>query len=200
MVLPSDCYFLLFSPSMSQAQPFVCDKDAREDQKKLKCEALTSVRIASRSVWSAGRSDIVCQFAEVRHLEDDCCHTYIPIYLGCAPKTSLLCWKLCAGGTLWQGPRLRAVSIPNHVTELRDGCFLECQNLGRVTFGSSSSLKRIGCRCFAGTAIREVSIPDSVLELSNNCFEECRSLCHVTFRHFLSWLGLHVLCVQIFVK
>ena len=34
-----------------------------------------------------------------------------------------------------------------------------------MTFGSSSSLERIGVSCFDGTGVEAVSIPDSVCEL-----------------------------------
>ena len=76
---------------------------------------------------------------------------------------------------------IRNVSIPKHVCELSDWFLQYCFSLRRVTFGSSSSLRRIGNYCFEGTGIQEVSIPDSVRELGCVCFGWCSSLRRVTF-------------------
>ena len=54
---------------------------------------------------------------------------------------------------------LRDVSIPNHVRELYDCCFQGCRSLCRVTFGSSSSIERIGVSCFKRCGVEEVNIP-----------------------------------------
>ena len=43
---------------------------------------------------------------------------------------------------------LSSVCIPDGVRELCNGCFEGCESLRRVTFGSSSSLERIGFRAF----------------------------------------------------
>ena len=74
-----------------------------------------------------------------------------------------------------------AISIPDSVRELCDGCFKGCNNLRRVTFGDSSSLERIGVSCFKGTDVREVIIPDSVRELCDGCFKGCMALRRVKF-------------------
>ena len=50
-----------------------------------------------------------------------------------------------------------------------------------MTFGSSSSLERIGACCFQGSGVEEESIPDGVRELGDGCFRECESLRRVTF-------------------
>ena len=76
---------------------------------------------------------------------------------------------------------LSSVSIPSSVRELCDGCFRWCQSLRCVTFGSLSSIERIGVCCFAKTGIQEVSIPDSVRELCDDCFVFCSLLRRVTF-------------------
>ena len=76
---------------------------------------------------------------------------------------------------------LSSVCIPDSVRELCDSCFQECGSLRCVTFGSSSSLERIGVSCFEGSGVEEVSIPDSVRELCDNCFRGCRDLRRVTF-------------------
>ena len=86
------------------------------------------------------------------------------------------------------GPRqFKFMAIPNNVQELCDEGFNSCTSLRRVTFGSSSSLERIGVACFKETKVGEVRLPDSVCELCDECFSGCRSLRRVTFGS-LSWL------------
>ena len=76
---------------------------------------------------------------------------------------------------------LSSICIPDHVHELCDDCFKECNSLRRVTFGSSSSLERNGVSCFERTGVKEVSIPNSVRELCDHCFFWCESLRCVMF-------------------
>ena len=71
--------------------------------------------------------------------------------------------------------------IPDGVREFCDRCFNECKSLRRVTFGSSSSLERIGDSCFDFSGVEEVSIPDGVRELRDRCFKGCESLRWMTF-------------------
>ena len=82
------------------------------------------------------------------------------------------------------------ISIPDSVRELGDRCFAACCKLRSVTFGPSSSLRRIGVEAFAAPIsffhdseceIVEVSIPDRVCELCDRCFRLCSSLRRVTF-------------------
>ena len=49
-----------------------------------------------------------------------------------------------------------------------------------MTFGSSSSLERIGVECFQESGVEDVSIPDGVRELCDRCLSWCRSLRRVT--------------------
>ena len=86
------------------------------------------------------------------------------------------------------------MSIPDSVRELCLCCFKECWSLHRVTFGSSSSLKRIGVECFQRSGVEEVSIPDSVRELGDRCFEGCSSLRRVTFGSSSSLERIGVQC------
>ena len=78
------------------------------------------------------------------------------------------------------------IDIPDTVRELGNYCFKGCKSLRRVTFGSSSSLERIGVSCFEESALETVSIPDGVLELCDRCFRGCKSLRRVTFGSFSS--------------
>ena len=129
-------------------------------RKELRCRALTSVLVGCRSDL-LGIKWTVVPFAEMTSddLETDL-ESSGPTYLVFRERQGVLCWN--GSANFWQ---LQEVSIPNTVRELCDQCFKGCENLRRVTFGSSSSLERIGVSCFNGTALDEVSIPDSVREL-----------------------------------
>ena len=95
----------------------------------------------------------------------DVCHKGVAVYLVRSGVNSAkhLCWRQLA-----QGPQL--VSILDDVEELCDWCFYDCKSLTRVTFGASSSLKRIGNRAFSESGLREIHIPDNVEELCEACF------------------------------
>ena len=62
-------------------------------------------------------------------------------------------------------PRVRFVSIPDGIEELRVGCFYWRENLSRVTFGESSSLKSIGMAVFSGSGVVEIHVPDRIEQL-----------------------------------
>ena len=65
-----------------------------------------------------------------------------------------------------------------------------------MTFGSSSSLERIGVSCFEGTRVEEVRIPDSVRELCDSCFKWCSHLRQVTFGSSSSLERVGVSCFE----
>ena len=65
-----------------------------------------------------------------------------------------------------------------------------------MTFGSSSSLQRIGVSCFMGTQVGAVNIPNSVRELCDRCFCGCRSLSHVAFGSSSSLERIGVSCFE----
>ena len=50
------------------------------------------------------------------------------------------------------------MSIPDSVRELCDRCFEICESLRGVTFGSCSSLERIGDSCFKGSGVEDERI------------------------------------------
>ena len=88
----------------------------------------------------------------------------------------------------------REVSIPNNAWELFDGLFQRWKRLHRVTFGSSSSLERIGASCFEYSIVEEVSIPDSVRDLGDRCFSRCNNIRRVTFSSSSSLERIGVSC------
>ena len=154
--------------------------------RELKCEAVTNAVVTSRR-----RSEIpltisgVCQFAE-----SECQNNSVPIYLVGAGRSGVLCrddWMSFLD-------QIHEVSIPNNVSELCDRCFKECKSLRRVTFGSSSSLERIGVLCFSRTLVSEFAVPDSVRELCDACFKLCSTLRRVTFGHSSALERIGVSC------
>ena len=60
-------------------------------------------------------------------------------------------------------------------------CFYEFKCLLCVTFGKSSSLKRIHLEAFFKCDLIEIHIPDSDEKLGDQGFYECRNLSRVTF-------------------
>ena len=52
--------------------------------------------------------------------------------------------------------------------------FFQCESLSHVTFGSSSSLKRIGKWELSASGRQVIHIPDNVEELSAECFLQCK--------------------------
>ena len=71
--------------------------------------------------------------------------------------------------------QVKEVIIPDSIEELCDSCFNWCSSLSRVTFGASSSLKRISKGAFSGSGLSEIHIPDSVAELLRHALSSrCR--------------------------
>ena len=99
---------------------------------------------------------------------------------------------------VFRGPlsKVEMVSITDGVEVLFPSCFRSCKVLSRVTFGESSSLKRIGPQAFCGSGLREIHIPDSVEEVCDDCFYTCHSLSRVTFGQSssLKRIGKHAFC------
>ena len=77
--------------------------------------------------------------------------------------------------------QVKEVIIPGSVEELCDKCFYGCRGLSAVTFGESSSLRRVGKQAFHGSGLSEIHIPDSVEELCDFCFFASSRLSHVAF-------------------
>ena len=64
--------------------------------------------------------------------------------------------------------------IPDVVEELLPSCFAGCKSLLRVTFGESSSLKRIGAGVFCFSSVSDFEfLPGDVGSVGPGCFSEC---------------------------
>ena len=63
-----------------------------------------------------------------------------------------------------------------------------------MTFGSSSSLERIGVYCFEGSGVEELSIPAGISEMCDRCFYWCKRLRRVNFGSSSSLERIGMLC------
>ena len=167
--------------------------DCTRGEKELVCPALGSVMVTPRNRGSMINGNIVAQFGESVDLDADAEDAKRPVYLVWAGTNDVLWSTTHASGRGW--PQLREASIPNGVRELSDECFRFCNCLYHVSFGSSSSLERIGVSCFTFTNVCEVSIPDSVRELCDRCFE-CHHLCRVAFGSSSSLERIGIRCFK----
>ena len=60
------------------------------------------------------------------------------------------------------------IHIPDSAEELCDSRLSECKSLSRVTFGESSSLKRISKTAFDLSRLKEIHVPSTVEGLVKN--------------------------------
>lgn len=60
---------------------------------------------------------------------------------------------------------VQLVSIPDAFEELCEECFYKCENLSRVTFCESPSLRLIWHGAFFGSCLTETHTPNGVEEL-----------------------------------
>ena len=136
---------------------------------ELKCEAVARTIM----VTSRGANEIPRTFAAVCPFADSDCEDHkVSIYFVYAPGMGVICRAF---------KEIQHIYVPDSVRELCEDCFNGCSGLRRVTFGSSSSLERIGDSCFRCSGLEEVSIPDSVRDLGKSCFGLCTRLHRVTF-------------------
>ena len=76
---------------------------------------------------------------------------------------------------------LSEVVVPANVEYIGKGCFMGQKSISRVTFGTPSTLKRLGKSAFRGCGIGKLLIPSSVVEIGDDCFLGCEELVSVTF-------------------
>ena len=78
----------------------------------------------------------------------------------------------------FRGSGVVEIHIPDGVEEFCDWCFCECENLSRVTFGESSSLKLIGKGTFFGSRVVEIHVPDGIervlMDSDTSLSSQCR--------------------------
>ncbi len=83
---------------------------------------------------------------------------------------------------------LTSVVIPDSVTVIGNGAFLNCTSLLSVTLGEGVEYIAVGA--FAGcTSLEKITIPDSVLAIGELAFYECNLLTSVTVGEGLFYIG-----------
>jgi len=83
---------------------------------------------------------------------------------------------------------LVGITIPNSVTNIREGAFFCCTNLAGVTI--PDSVINIGRKAFFYcTGLTSVTIPDSVINIGEDTFSNCTSLASVTIPNSVVGIG-----------
>ena len=73
------------------------------------------------------------------------------------------------------------ITIPQHVTEICENAFFNCQLLKQVNFQENSELNKIGEKSFSQCAIENINIPSHVKEIYPMAFYCCNQLKTVEF-------------------
>jgi len=82
----------------------------------------------------------------------------------------------------------RSVTIPNNVTKIGDGAFMDNANITSVTI--PNSVTSIGDEAFYYcTALASVTIPSSVTSIGNKAFASCNSLTRITIPNSVRSIG-----------
>jgi len=71
---------------------------------------------------------------------------------------------------------LKEVFIPNSITEIGEGAFINCNNLCKVVFEKNSTLQKLSKSIFQNSGLREVRLPKSLEVISESAFAGCRNL------------------------
>ena len=84
--------------------------------------------------------------------------------------------------------KLTSVTMPETVTEIGYGAFLNCSALSAVTI--SNNVTKIGDAAFAHcTNLTGITIPDSVTEIGGSAFSDCSALSVVTISNNVTKIG-----------
>ena len=77
---------------------------------------------------------------------------------------------------------LISMTIPDTVTEIGEGAFMDNVRMSSVVFGENSQLKIIGASAFAGLSkLRSITLPVSLEAIGSSTFAQCYNLSSVTF-------------------
>ena len=144
--------------------------------KKIGCSAFRQSTLSSFSLPASVTSIGASSFSECR-LKDFVIYDVNAFFTVFArlllSKDKRICYGIIG--------KVKDLTIPDFVEELCGECFYRCFRLSHVTFGESSSLKRIGTDTFTDSGLIDIHIPDGVEEISDKCFFRCRNLERVTF-------------------
>ena len=91
-------------------------------------------------------------------------------------------------GGVFGGFPITEIIIPNSVTSIGGGAFLNCSGLTEVTL--PESLTAINSTVFSGcTSLTEIVIPDSVTSIGSCAFQNCSGLTEITLPESLTTIG-----------
>ena len=83
---------------------------------------------------------------------------------------------------------VKAVSVPDSVTNIGKSVFFECTGLEEATLGGG--VVQLGAGAFYGcTALRAVALPDGLARIGESAFEGCTALAEVALPAQLAYLG-----------
>ena len=95
------------------------------------------------------------------------------------------------GYSCFANTNLREIMLPNQLTELLSGVFMECDNLEKVIF--NEGLKLIEGYCFAGAGLKEIVLSSTVTELQEMSLA-CPELESVTLNEGLMRIDSYAFC------
>lgn len=79
------------------------------------------------------------------------------------------------GNSCFEGAQIKQITIPDTVTEIKDGAFSYCEQLASITL--PLGLQKISDRVFAQcTSLTSITIPAAVTMLGSDAFQGCESL------------------------
>ena len=83
---------------------------------------------------------------------------------------------------------IRTIAIPNTVTEIGDGAFRSCQQLGSITLPAGLTI--IGSDAFAHCLrLTELSLPSSVTSIGSLAFSDCWGLTNIILPDNIEYIG-----------
>lgn len=86
------------------------------------------------------------------------------------------------GNNAFRGTKIATAVIPYSIKVIENYTFMDCKNLGTVTFASGSSLSNIGNYAFFGcTKLLGIMVPETVEYIGQYAFGSCDSLANVSF-------------------
>ena len=88
----------------------------------------------------------------------------------------------------FEGCNLHSIIIPDGVSEIGDGAFLNCKNLQYIIL--PQSVEKIGTRAFCGcTNLRYVILDNGLKEIGDEAFAYCDNLQHILLPNSLTKIG-----------
>lgn len=78
--------------------------------------------------------------------------------------------------TFANNPKLKHFEVPQNVTSIGKGAFLDTPSLETVTFKTPAHIATIGNGAFGNSGIKTISLPESVTKIGEQAFDNCKNL------------------------